>query len=229
MKIAVLSDIHGNPWALGSVLEEIDEAEKIMVLGDLVGIGPHPREALEMLMRDRRVEKVVGNHDKNTLFGTELGPLEIMPRKPHHEWVRSKLNDRHLDYLDGSMVTRIQDGVDMVFMHRHPADCGSRVPYFDSPSPVVLDSFYSDVPGDVLFFGHTHVPMDITGSTGRRYVNPGAVGAQNGGKASYVLFDTGQGPGSVKRREAPYDVQSVVEELENEEPPYHRFIISHFF
>ncbi|MBN1389457.1 MAG: metallophosphoesterase family protein [Candidatus Thermoplasmatota archaeon] len=229
MKLAVLSDIHANPWALRSVLEEIDEADRIIVLGDIVGIGPEPRDVIDILMRDDRVEKVMGNHDHNTLYGTELGPIDIVPRGPHHEWVRSRLNGTHLDYLKGPMVINSSNGMEMVFMHRHPDDCGSKVPYFDSPTPGVLDSFYTDVEGSILFFGHTHVPLDVTGRTGRRYINPGAVGAQNRGLASYVLLDTDRGPISIERKEAPYDVRSVVEGLEHERPPYHRFIISHFF
>ena len=114
-------------------------------------------------------------------------------------------------------------------MHRHPLDCGSKVPYFNRPYPEVLDEFYSDVVGDILFFGHTHFPLDIIGIKGRRYVNPGAVGAQNNGFASFVTMDTRKGQVSLDRIEVPYDRDAVVEELGAEEVPYHRFIVAHFF
>ena len=229
MRAAVLSDIHGNPWALESVLDEIQDADSIFVLGDLVGIGPNPDEAIDILRRDGRVRKVMGNHDHNTLFGTELGPTDIVPRRPHHDWVRSKLSGTQLEYLNAPMELRYYDGIDITLMHRHPDDCGSKVPYFDRPYPEVLDRFYGDVEGDLLFFGHTHFPLDLTGSSGRRYVNPGAVGAQNGGRASYVVLDTKKGVRSVERREAAYDVESVVDEIEREKAPYHDFIVEHFF
>jgi len=229
LKGAVLSDVHGNPWALEAVLSEIDDVDAVFVLGDLVGIGPRPAEALDILKRDRRVRRVMGNHDHNTLFGTELGPTENVPRRPHHDWVRSMLSASQLEYLKCPMELRVRDGVETVFMHRHPKDCGSKVPYFDDPSPEVLDGFYSDVDGDLLFFGHTHFPLDVTGKTGRRYVNPGAVGAQNGGLASFVVFETENGVGNLVRKEAPYDVQAVVDEILREKMPYHRFIVSHFF
>jgi len=229
LKGAVISDVHGNPWALEAVLAEIDDVDSIFLLGDIVGIGPRPGEVVDMLGRDRRVRKVMGNHDHNTLFGTELGPTDIVPRRPHHDWVRSKLSASQFEYLKGPMELRVEDGVDVVFMHRHPGDCGSKVPYYDEPYPGVLDRFYSDVKGDILFFGHTHLPLDLTGETGRRYVNPGAVGAQNGGRASYVLFETGGKGVPIARKEAKYDIQAVVEEIDREKAPYHRFIISHFF
>jgi len=229
LRIAVLSDIHSNPWALENVLEAIDDVNRIYVLGDIVGIGPRPSEAIDLLRRDSRVHRVMGNHDHNTLHGTEFGPTDIVPRRPHHDWMRSKLSVDQLEYLAAPFEITLSDGIDIRFMHRHPLDCGSKVPYFDRPHPDVLDDFYSDVPGDLLFFGHTHFPLDVQGLTGRRYVNPGAVGAQNGGKASYVLMDTSRGSSSIERKEVPYDVEAVVEDLEKEEVPYRHFIIRQFF
>ena len=74
-----------------------------------------------------------------------------------------------------------------------------------------------------------HFPIDIIGRTGRRYVNPGAVGAQNNGLASFVTMDTKMGQDSLERMEVPYDRDAVVEELIGREVPYHRFIAAHFF
>ena len=229
MKIGILSDIHANPWALEAVLEMITHVDRIYVLGDIVGIGPRPGEVIDMLKRDIRVNKVMGNHDHNTLYDTELGPTGIVPRRPHHEWMRSQLSSEQLSYLASPFELSL-NGTDRIsFMHRHPSDCGSKVPYFDDPRPVVLDEFYSDVKGDIVFFVHTHIPLDLTGRTGRRYVNPGAIGAQDGGKASFAIMDTESGRNSIDRMEAPYDEQAVVEELALREVPYHRFISSHFF
>jgi putative phosphoesterase len=229
LKIAVLSDIHANIWALESVWAKISQADRIYILGDMVGIGPTPREVIDLLRKDSRVHKVMGNHDHNTLFDTELGPTDIVPRRPHHEWMRSQLSQYQLEYLHSPFELELEGREALRFMHRHPADCGSKVPYFDSPFPEVLDDFYSDVPGDILFFGHTHIPLDITGRTGKKYVNPGAVGAQNNGLASFITMDTEIGRDSLLRVEAPYDKDAVMEELRSREVPYHRFIITHFF
>jgi diadenosine tetraphosphatase ApaH/serine/threonine PP2A family protein phosphatase len=171
----------------------------------------------------------MGNHDHNTLYGTELGPTDIVPRRPHHQWVRSRLGSGQLEYLKAEMMIGMDDGVRFRFMHRHPLDCGSKVPYYDSPYPDVLDRFYSDVDGDVLFFGHTHFHLDVRGKTGRRYLNPGAVGAQNGGAASYIRVCTRRGPPLIERKEVQYDLGAVREEMEIRKPPYWKFILDHFF
>ena len=55
MKIAVMSDIHGNIYALMKALEDIDEqrVDKIICLGDLVGYGPHPNEVYSINKKKR--------------------------------------------------------------------------------------------------------------------------------------------------------------------------------
>jgi len=171
----------------------------------------------------------MGNHDHNTLHGTEYGPTDIVPRKPHHEWMRSQLSNSQLSYLEAPFQLQLENDGLIGFMHRHPLDCGSKVPFFNKPYPAVLDEFYSDVKGEVLFFGHTHFPLDVKGLSGRRYVNPGAVGAQNNGFASFVKMDTDVGQSSIRRIEVPYDRDAVIEDLVQREVPYYPFIISQFF
>ena len=64
MKIAVISDIHGNIYALMKALEDIDEqnVDKIICLGDLVGYGPHPNESIALIRR-REIPCIKGNYD----------------------------------------------------------------------------------------------------------------------------------------------------------------------
>ncbi len=225
---AVISDVHGNLDALEAVLVPLEDIGRIFVLGDLVGIGPQPSEVLDIVMGDERFQCVMGNHDHNTVHGTELGPTEIVPRRPHHDWVRSQLSGDQVGFLRDLPMVRSMDMPSgrVVMMHRHPLDCGSRVPYFPSPSADLLDDFYSDVEGDMLFFGHTHSYFVLRGISGRLYVNPGAVGAENGGSASFV---TVSGDLEVERVQVPYDIGSVRNMISEIRLPYHEFILSNFF
>ncbi len=54
MRIAVISDIHGNLYALREVLEDIDNQniDSIICLGDLVGYGPHPNEVIALIKEE---------------------------------------------------------------------------------------------------------------------------------------------------------------------------------
>ena len=69
MKVAVISDIHGNLEALERVFRDIDrrnddgqKIEEILCLGDVVGYGPNPRECLD-LVRRRCTVVLAGNHE----------------------------------------------------------------------------------------------------------------------------------------------------------------------
>ena len=64
MKLAVISDIHSNLYALMNVLNDIDDkkADLIICLGDLVGYGPHPNETISLIKR-RNILCIKGNYD----------------------------------------------------------------------------------------------------------------------------------------------------------------------
>lgn len=226
----MISDLHANPFALEAVLQEIEDVDLIYCLGDIVGIGPLPAETVDMLIGERRIRKVLGNHDHNTLHGTELGPIREIPRRPHHDWVRAQLSGEHMEHLRSDKFLHLEGPPELSFMHRHPGDCWSKVPYFYDSSPEVLDSFYEDVRGEILFFGHTHIPLDVKGEHGRRYVNPGAVGAENAGLARFVRLRTDhEGKYRIHNHAVPYDTEAVKDALEQRAPPYWEFIIDHFF
>lgn len=230
MRVAVCSDLHGNLEAVREIWNSFHDIDRIYCLGDLVGIGPNPREVMEIVLDDSRVRWVMGNHDINTREGTQLGPLQYVPRKPHHDWVRKEIDDL-LQELDAPMsITQEFSGKEIHFMHRHPDDCGSKVPYFDRPYPEVLDDFYSEVPGDILMFGHTHIPLMVVGNTGRIYANPGSVGAENGGISTYFVLDNDHDALSgMAIRKVRYDPEPVKMKLKRKNVPYRRFIIDHFF
>ena len=64
MLLAILSDIHGNYQALQAVLTDIDnhDVDQIYTLGDNVGYGPQPEEAVKALMQ-RQAKSILGNHE----------------------------------------------------------------------------------------------------------------------------------------------------------------------
>ena len=69
MRIALISDIHGNHVALEAVLADIDlyEVGEIVCLGDIIGYGSDAAECLE-LVRYRCSKILMGNHEVFTIF-----------------------------------------------------------------------------------------------------------------------------------------------------------------
>ena len=64
MKIAIVSDIHGNATALKAVLKDIQSfsVDLIISLGDNIGYGPEPEEVVGLL-RSQNIPSVIGNHE----------------------------------------------------------------------------------------------------------------------------------------------------------------------
>jgi predicted phosphodiesterase len=228
VRIGIISDLHGNVPALEGVLEGLD-MERIVCLGDLVGIGPDPSGVVRMVMADGRVRSVRGNHDHNAVHGTSFGPIPDVRRKDHHCWVRGQLSEGQREYLRGLPVSIIEDGIH--YTHSHPDHIGPFVPYYDRPEPGILDGYYSGIDGDMVLFGHTHRPLDVTGngSRPRRYFNPGAVGAQNEGIARYAILDIHKDEVKIETREAHYDIEWIRQEIRSKALVHAESIIRNFY
>jgi predicted phosphodiesterase len=70
MKLAIITDIHGNEPALRAVLEELDtrgDIEEIWCLGDMIAMGPDSNEVLEILFARQDVHMITGNHASHPL------------------------------------------------------------------------------------------------------------------------------------------------------------------
>ncbi len=69
MKWAFFGSIHSNIYALEAVLEEIEkfDTDDVICLGDLVGYYNEPRRVVEKIRNSKKIESVVGNHDKSII------------------------------------------------------------------------------------------------------------------------------------------------------------------
>ena len=80
MRLAVISDVHANLYALEEVLKEIDHdpPDEIWCLGDTVGYGPRPNECCK-LVGERCTRVLVGNHDLLALGSADVGVEDFNP------------------------------------------------------------------------------------------------------------------------------------------------------
>ncbi len=199
MRIALISDLHANRPATEAVLAHIDrqKPDAIYCLGDLVGYGPEPAAVIE-LIRSRGIPCVEGNHD--------AGVNGHMPadhfREPNRSLIirtRELLGPDQLAYLRDLPLTREleTDGLRLIFTHASPVQ-PERWNYLNSA--VKCRQVLGQVPHDIVFVGHTHIPSVVAAELGvfgvekgMRYVmNPGAIGQNRDGdlRAAYGLFDT---------------------------------------
>jgi predicted phosphodiesterase len=228
MRYAILGDIHANLAALEAVLAALDadSVESILQVGDVVGYGAAPREAIAAL-RERDAIVVKGNHDAACVG--EVDPRFFNPNaRAAVEFTQSLLTREDLRWLADLPLTAAND--DCVVSH----GTLSRPERFDyiqctedaDPSLDVLDR-------PVCFLGHTHVPvsimrlvdsphrtsytidrtLDLTDST-VALVNVGSVGQprDEDPRAAYAVYDTDRQ--QVELRRVEYDIEREADRIQ---------------
>lgn len=206
MRLAVISDIHGNSLALAAVLADIraEGADAIVCLGDIVSGPLDPAGTAEMLTSLGCVA-VAGNHDR-WIFGDAPDLID--------RFAGSRLSPAHRQWLSDLPATQVVD--DEVFLC-HGTPTSDEMPWLDNfyagrrtelPDEAAVAAHAEGFDFPVLLCGHTHIARCVRLKDGRLIVNPGAVGLQfviGSPDARYALLDRRDGQWSVSLRTVPYD------------------------
>lgn len=209
MRYLILSDIHANVTALDAVLASAEGRwERAICLGDIVGYGPDPNEAVARI-RSLDCITIRGNHDKAIAGLTEAEEFNPIARTAVL-WSRDRLTDENLEFL-----ARLRQGP--VFVDGFCIVHGSirdEDEYVFVP-PQALDELRI-APTPLTFFGHTHrqggfmqrgngigminfdpSPKNLLWTMrveeGATYLlNPGSIGQPRDGdpRAAYAIADT---------------------------------------
>ena len=217
MRIAVLSDIHGNLPALRAVLADIEgwNPDKVIVNGDLVNRGPNSRECLE-IMRERVVTEawqvVIGNHEEFVLHCADnppgSAPVDDQFRQ-FTDWTLARLGDS-VDWLREWPESISFSGPDgSAGTVRHGSLRGSRDGIHREMSDREL---IGRVPGecDLFLTAHTHTPFSRY-HDGRLVVNSGSVGTPFDGdhRACYWRIEWRQKRWYGRPVRVDYDIESA--------------------
>jgi predicted phosphodiesterase len=204
MRYALISDIHGNLPALDAVLADIERraVDAIVHLGDLVGYAPWPNEVVERL-RSRGITGIAGNYDSTV--GTDYKHCGCRYEDPRQEelshvsfeWTKQHCSNETRQYLaalpfrmDLKPLGGHAAGPTIILVHGSPT---LNTLYWTEDRPDAFCTQMANIAGaksgDVLCFGHTHVPWFRT-VEGITFVNTGSVGRPKDGdaRAGYVLL-----------------------------------------
>ncbi len=211
MRVAALSDIHGNLPALDAVLAgvERESPDLIVVCGD-VASGPMPAETIDRLMSLAEVRFVRGNADRGLVDAFDRRPPSPMPG-PFADWCATQITQRQRDFLAGfepAVTLEDVEGIGRVlFCHASPRNDTDVFTALSSDERV--RALVSGVEADLVVCGHTHMQFDRS-VDGLRVVNPGSVGMPYGEPgACWAMV----GP-QVSFRRTDYDRQSAAARIQ---------------
>ena len=190
-RIALYSDIHANLEALDAVIADMDARgiTERYCLGDLVGYGPHPAEAIARV-RETGDTVIQGNYDRaickhhvtpGTMF---LTPQETLDGAESYAYAVAGVSQQDAAYLAGLLPEyRLDiDGARVVLCHGSPRGM-SEVVDVDADT-AVLAAYIDEADADVVCCGHVHVPFHrvvVTADRSLHWVNAGSVGRPRDG------------------------------------------------
>jgi predicted phosphodiesterase len=219
MKIAVVSDIHGNRHAFEAVLDAIEDSscEEMWCLGDVVGYGADPDACVELARRHAAI-CLAGNHD---LGVTGALPLEQFSRGAAlaARWTQETIEPETMSFLRSLEPVTLDEAVGLY--HASPRD-----PVWEYVlSPLQAELCLDVQRHRICLVGHSHVALSFsrmegaaaTGETrsdgdlldlglGEWLLNPGSVGQPRDGdpRAAWLELDTGTWSAMYRRVE--YDI-----------------------
>jgi predicted phosphodiesterase len=227
MRIAVLTDIHGNLEALQAVFKDLDRLSihTILCLGDLIGYGPDP-DAVVLAVRDRGIRSVIGNHELATIDPSHLKWFNP-PARDSLRKTAGLLSDASMAFI--ASLKPSLTAHNCRFVHGFPLDSVSTYAFAVTNNRICKT--FMEMPEKVCFIGHTHLleiidydGRDITRGTffegitqlspARQYIiNIGSVGQprDNNHDAKYVIYDTDEM--TLELRHVSYDILAVVQKI----------------
>ena len=224
MKIAVISDIHGNMEAIEAVMEDIEQqgCEKLFVLGDYAMAGPEPAEAVKYFMKrqdDPNVVMIQGNTD-SMIVDYSFDLYDELKEKAPIMAEALKNDTTQLNAFEKVFLKRLPiqkevciDNVTFLLVHGSPRKNNEDI-LPDTPLEEV-EKMLKNVDADVVLCGHTHLPCGFQTSTRKTVVNAGSIGRPftPEPKSCYLIITTDNGKCVFEHRFVEYNNKAAYEKL----------------
>ena len=225
MRIAIISDIHGNQVAFEAVLRDLAQqtpVDEMVIAGDNCLNGPRPREVLTML-QDLKCPVLQGNVDEDIVT---LRPKKGTKKRAMVEWTREQIGPEGIKYLASLPISytvenpeRIE-GSNMLVVHANPLNLDEAI--FPSASEETLEHYLGELDPSigVVAFGHFHVAY-MRPWQHVLLVDAGSCGLPRDEdlRASYALLTWRDGEWQAEHRRVPYDVDRVVQQMKESGMP----------
>lgn len=229
MRVAIISDIHGNCVALDAVLTDLgqDKVDRLVCLGDAIQGGPQPADVVARL-RHLACPVVMGNADAWLLTGQETGnetfsAERLAKMNEARVWSLSQLSPEDRAFMAGFQATvniPLNSSRNLVCFHGSPASFDEII------LPTTPEEKFQQILGayipHILTGGHTHLQQLRRLGTGESFFfNPGSVGLAYSHHqpeesfrvdpwAEYAVLSVEAERLSLEFRRVPFDVAALV-------------------
>jgi len=233
MRIAFISDIHGNFTALQAVLADINSqsVDQIVCLGDTITLGPQPLEVLNAL-RESKCLYVKGNHDAAVLDPENATQYEITRHLiPDLYWCKDQLSPDDLEFIGSFKPTHeinLPNGNIILAFHGSPL---SFIDIIQATTPIeLLDLYFGGQKANIFIGGHSHIQM-VRRYDDKLILNSGSVGNAfkfvfSPGKpvdllpwAEYMIINQGGNSLNIDARRVYFDTDELLKKVKEKQQP----------
>lgn len=228
MKLAIISDIHGNLEAFNRVLDDLYDAnvDACLSLGDNVGYGPEPEQVVDLIKKEN-IPSVLGNHELAIVQPEFLSWFNALAQKTIM-LTAGLLSPEAIDYC--RQIPKTMERHKALFVHGCPPD--SVLFYIFEQDDLELKRIFWSMSQNICFVGHTHL-LEIIEYDGKKIhknpigqtqmylepthqyiINVGSVGQPRdpfSKDAKYVIWDPGAN--LLEVRFVPYNAKVTADKI----------------
>ncbi len=233
MKIGIFQDIHSNLPAFKKAIEIFrkNECSKIYHVGDLIGIGPYPKEVFDLAISIEELEFIMGNHDYWFAFGLPAPKPAWMSDEEvkHQKWTHQQIGEEKRDIAKTwKFVDQLKlNNRSISFLHYgYDEEKNWFKNFLKTPDSKSLDNLFEGIEADMIFYGHQHLASDFVGNS--RYVNLGSAGCYHKSEVRLGILEINGDQIELKKLSIHYEDDNLMEEFEIRKVPARNFITQNF-
>lgn len=239
MKIGVITDIHSNLIALKQVFKVFEKygVDKIICLGDMIGIGPNPEETVQYIIENKdKIICVVGNHENYLLEG--------LPERVHddnrrmseneianHRWMHRELSEISKKFIESLSKKHIIEITDKkIYISHYPiGENGKYKVPIKNPTLQEVEELFYGIDADIFLCGHSHSRFYYKNKE-KMYINPGSLGCPKGSNiANALIINIMQENIECELLDIEYDVNLVIDEINIKKYPAYKSMLKIFY
>jgi len=242
MRIAFISDIHGNFTAFQAVLADINSqsVDQIVCLGDAVTLGPQPIDVLNVL-RELKCLYIKGNHDAAVLNPENAAQYEITNHLVGDlNWCKDQLSVDDLEFINSfkpMLEINLPKGDQILAFHGSPLSCTDII-QATTPNEL-LDVYFEGQNANIFIGGHSHIQM-MRRYNSKLILNSGSVGnafkfAFSRGNpvyllpwAEYMIIDQSGDSLGIDSRRVYFDTEALLQKVKESDLPCANWWLSQY-